>query len=272
MVPAPKAGSKPGAPGEGREGREGEEQRKFAGKGQQARAGSQESPRDGGWTAGSPETSTARERAQPRTGPGACEGPRRRQARGGRSKSRRRGGARGGRPGGRPAPRLPRPGWAPRRRGRRERGQDAGRSEQLFFPGCSAAARGLGRWPPARETVFFFLFKASPLPPGGARGCRRVEAGGGPHPRCPPRQNPPPRGALSRGPSPGPARPAARFFWAGRGGRPGHPPAPLKRETEAEGRAAALPRSRGEGEARWGWNPGVSLFPASLAHVGVLPP
>lgn len=170
MVPAPKAGSKPGAPGEGREGREGEEQRKFAGKGQQARAGSQESPRDGGWTAGSPETSTARERAQPRTGPGACEGPRRRQARGGRSKSRRRGGARGGRPGGRPAPRLPRPGWAPRRRGRRERGQDAGRSEQLFFPGCSAAARGLGRWPPARETVFFFCLKR--------RRCRLEERGG----------------------------------------------------------------------------------------------
>lgn len=170
MVPVPKAGSKPGAPGEGRKGREGEEQRKLAGKGQQARAGPQESPRDGGWTAGSPETSTARERARLRTGPGACEGPRRRQARGGRSKSRRRGGARGGRPGGRPAPRLPRPGWTPGRRGSRERGQDAGRSEQLFSLASAQRRRGgwdAGPWP-GRQ--FFLCLKR--------RRCRLEERGG----------------------------------------------------------------------------------------------
>lgn len=60
---------------------------------------------------------------------------------------------------------------------------------------------GAGTLAPGQGDSFFFLFKASPLPPGGARGCRRVEAGGGPHPRCPPRQNPPPRaGPFPEGP------------------------------------------------------------------------
>ena len=64
---------------------------------------------------------------------------------------------------------------------------------------------------------FFFLFKASPLPPGGARGCGRVEAGGGPLCRCPPRRNPLPRpGPLPEGSHLGPlARPPDS---SGRGG------------------------------------------------------
>lgn len=209
---------------------------------------------------GEPQTSTARPAAQPRAGPEPAKAPdggRREEA------AARSGGRRS--EGGRPAPRLP-GGWT------RAAGRAAGRARgevSSCFPGC-AAARGLGRWPPARETVFLRL-KASPLPPGGARRCGRVEAGGGPHPRCPPRRNPP-RWAPSRGPSPGPA--AGPPDSSGRGGAgrgagldrcPPHrsgKPRLARRSSDAQ-----VPRG---GESRCGWSPGLS--PAALAHVGVLSP
>lgn len=160
-----------------------------------------------------------------------------------------------GRLGGRPAPRLPRPGWAPAAAGKQgARGADAGRSEQLF---SLAGARrgggeGAGTLAPGQGDSFF-RFKASSLPPGGARVCGRVEAGGGPRPRCPPRRNPPPppRWARSRGPSPGTAGRPAGFLRAGPGG-PRPPP--------ARGHQSGPPRL---GEAR---GAGALLLCAGLSH------
>lgn len=90
-------------------------------------------------------------------GPGLAEAPTRPE-RGGRSKLRRRGGARGEEAAGRPARSAPPPaGRAPAAAGKQgKRGADAGRSEQLFsWLSGSGGGEGLGRWPRARETVFF---------------------------------------------------------------------------------------------------------------------
>lgn len=144
------------------------------------------------------------------------------------------------------------------RGGGEEEDRGAGRSEQLFSL-AAPAARGLGRWPPARETVFFLL-QASPLPPGGARRCGRAELGAVPTPDGRPAGTA--RWAGSRGPSPGP-RPGHRIPPGGAGGRPRPRSAPSKRETEpgAEEQLCPVPRRRGV--------PGrLDPSPAPLAHVG----
>lgn len=120
-----------------------------------------------------------------------------RPERGGRSKLRRRGGARGeeGRAAG---PLRASPGRAglPRPPGSRER---AGRTQgevSSCFPWLergAAAARGAGTLAPGQGDSFF-LFKASSLPPGGARVCGRVEAWGG---RSPPQMPGPPEPAAA---------------------------------------------------------------------------
>ena len=171
-----------------------------------------------------------------------------RPERGGRSKLRRRGGARGeeGRAAG---PLRASPGRAglPRPPGSRER---AGRTQgevSSCFPWLergAAAARGAGTLAPGQGDSFF-LFKASSLPPGGARVCGRVEArGGGPRPRCPPRRNPPPpRWARSSEPSPGTAGRPAGFLRAGPGGP--RPPPPRSIQVGNRGWRRKMGRARG---------------------------
>lgn len=99
-----------------------------------------------------------REKTQP--------GPEMRQERGGRSKWRRRGGARGeeGRAAG-PLRASPWPGSSPAAAGKLgARGEDAGRSEQLFsLAGARRRRGGLGCWPRAKETVFFSFLSLFPL-------------------------------------------------------------------------------------------------------------
>lgn len=207
---------------------------------------------------------------------GGLRSPRRRQALGGRSKSRRRGGAR--REGRAAGPLRASPGRAGLPSGW-EAGS-AGRTQgevSSCFPWLRrGGGEGAGTLAPGQgDSFFFFCLKR--------RRCRLEERGGAggwrlgavPTPDArPARTRRRARWALSRGPSPGPVGRAARFLRAGRGGRPGPLPAPSKRETEAEGwgGGAALPWSRGGGKARWGRNPGLRLFPASLAHVRVLQP
>lgn len=75
----------------------------------------------------------------------------------------------------------PWPGSSPAAAGRQgARGEGAGRSEQLFSLAGELRGGGEGGWDagPGPGTQFFFLFKASSLPPGEARVCRRAEAGG----------------------------------------------------------------------------------------------
>lgn len=177
------------------------------GRGRQARAGAQCEAGDGGWTAGRPETSR----------PGAAQpGPALRPGRGGRSQWRRRGGASEGRPGGRPAAR-PLAGCSPAAAGKQER---AGRTQgevSSCFPWLergAAAARGAGTLAPGQRDGFF-LFKASPRPPAGARVCGW--AGGLRWGRSPPQvpAPPDPAGPFPGSPHLGPAGRAARFLRAG---------------------------------------------------------
>lgn len=276
MVPAPEADSKPRAPGEGRQreprGRGTEEARW---EGTAGAGGCPREPKRGRLDAGSPETSTAQKAAQPRAGPGPAKAPdggRREEAAPSSGGEEERGEE--GRVAG---PLRASPGRAGLPGGR-EAGS-AGRTQgevSSCFPWLQrGGGEGAGTLAPGQgdSFFFFFLFKASPLPPGGARRCGRVEAGGGPHPTCPPRRNPPPRaGPFPEGPHLGPLAGPPDSSGAGRGGRPRPLPAPSKRETEAGGGGSALPRLHGGGEARWGWNPGLSLYPASLAYVGILSP
>ncbi|XP_053058908.1 collagen alpha-1(I) chain-like [Acinonyx jubatus] len=216
-----------------------------------------------------------REGAQPRAGAGGLRRPRSEAAARRPSGLRRRGGARGeeGRAAG---PLRASPGRAglPRPPGSRER---AGRTQgevSSCFPWLrrgGGGEGGLGRWPRARETVFFFFFfpsfkrrRCRPEERGRAGGRRPGWVGGGPHPRCPPRRNPPPppRWAPARGPSPGPPDSS------GRGGE-----AASERETEAGGGIRGPAGSRGRRGGQVGLEPRpLSPFPASLAHVGGSPP
>lgn len=176
-----------------------------------------------------------------------------RPERGGRSKLRRRGGARGeeGRAAG---PLRASPGRAglPRPPGSRER---AGRTQgevSSCFPWLergAAAARGAGTLAPGQGDSFF-LFKASSLPPGGARVCGRVEAGGGAVPTPDAR----PAGTRRRRAGPAPANPhlgplAAPPDSSGRGreARAHLRPAASKWETEAGGGRWAGPGGRAAG-------------------------
>lgn len=135
--------------------------------GAEGRAGREAKGREG--TAGAAGIPVAREsggsctegKAKKLPWPGETQpGPELRPGRGGRSKWRRRGGARGEE--GRAASPLrasPWPGSSPAAAGKQgARGEDAGRSEQLFsLAGARRRRGGLGRWPRARETIFFFL-------------------------------------------------------------------------------------------------------------------
>lgn len=159
----------------------------------EGRAGREAKGREG--TAGAAGIPVAREsdgsctegRAKKLPWPGETQpGPELRPQRGGRSKWRRRGGARGEE--GRAASPLrasPWPGSSPAAAGKQgARGEDAGRSEQLFsLAGARRRRGGLGRWPGARETIFFsplsfsFWFKRLSLLPGEATMCGREGAG-----------------------------------------------------------------------------------------------
>lgn len=155
-----------------------------------------------------------------------------------------------GRPGGRPAPRLPRPGWAP-----------AGAGKQGEVSSCfpwlergAAAARGLGRWPRARETVFFCLKRRRGRPE--ARGCAgRRRPGGGPRPRCPP---PPEPAAAALGPFQRALtwdrRP--RFLRAGWRACPAQLPVHQSGKPRLGEGGRPCP-GHAVGEARWSWRPGL---------------
>lgn len=247
--------------------------------GAEGRAGREAKGREG--TAGAAGIPVARERdgsctegrAKKLPWPGETQpGPELRPERGGRSKWRRRGGARGEE--GRAASLLrasPWPGSSPAAAGKQgARGEDAGRSEQLFsLAGARRRRGGLGRWPRARETIFFsslsfsFWFKRLSLLPREAAMCGREDAGwsGGSPPGARPRRNR--AGSFPEESSPGDWRACpARFLRAGCRGL-STPPCPAifppgqNGETEADGPCLEDQRS-------------VNFCPLAFVHAGVL--